>query len=425
MIMKHKILSFVLAALMVAGPVGMIAFADTSDGSSGTSEMKTLVAFVNLKDETFYGETFFTADTIDDYMDDLENSVPGGTYSVKEYISAYSKGAVDLTFDTVIYNDANNYQHYSEYDMAEWAEVKSALLAEICSDTGKNVADYDMYVLYFGTMKGYETVDFYNGDPLLESGLMTFNAIYRGFMNLYAEDFYKCIAYKSGVLLSDLSVPSLSDHEEPMGDMDLFANSVWPVQTSNVYFREKVGWLTERQDGTGDILNVTRSGTYTLNPSASGTSDIAIKLGVYKTEFFMIEYKMQADDTPDMNIMTDGLIIYRVNTEASGNSGGLVDDYEISVLKSSKVYDAEDKYMMWVPGQTCSDFTYSNGQKLDASITNIVFNVNGTVTFDLKVGDVVTPAAGGNNFLTVSVALALVVILETVLLVYVYAKSKE
>jgi M6 family metalloprotease-like protein len=78
-------------------------------------------------------------------------------------------------------------------------------------------------------------------------------------------------------------------------------------------------WITS-------IPQITSSGTYTLNPVTSTTNNCYKILSPNsQAEFFVVEYRNKSG-TFETNLPGSGLIVYRVDTRASGNSNGPPDE---------------------------------------------------------------------------------------------------
>ncbi len=115
----------------------------------------------------------------------------------------------------------------------------------------------------------------------------------------------------------------------PVGQWDIMASNSVFVQYPLAYMRSRVsGWL--------DYETITSDGSYTLSPASSdsGSRLYHLKTPLSDTEFFAVEYRQQGaeySEEMDVKIYGSGLVVYRVNTEVSGNFKG--DKDEIYVFR--------------------------------------------------------------------------------------------
>ncbi len=122
----------------------------------------------------------------------------------------------------------------------------------------------------------------------------------------------------------------------PVGQWDIMASNSVFVQYPLAYMRSRVsGWL--------DYETITSDGNYTLSPASSdsGSRLFLLKTPLSDTEFFAVEYRRQGaaySEEMDVKIYGSGLVVYRVNTEVSGN------------YKSDK-----DEIYVFRPGETSLD----------------------------------------------------------------------
>lgn len=88
-------------------------------------------------------------------------------------------------------------------------------------------------------------------------------------------------------------------------------------------------WKYSNQTWIESIPAITASGTYTLNPLASGENNaFMIASPNSQNEFFVIEYRKQ-DSSLENNLPGSGLIIYRINPSYRGNAAGPPDEVYI------------------------------------------------------------------------------------------------
>ena len=109
----------------------------------------------------------------------------------------------------------------------------------------------------------------------------------------------------------------------PVGGWDLMENNANPPQHMLTHMKWKYGkWLAT-------VPQITVSGTYTLNPTTSATSNCyKIASPNSATQYFMVEYRKKTS-TFENSIPNEGLIVYRIDTAAVGNASGPPDEVYI------------------------------------------------------------------------------------------------
>ncbi len=148
-----------------------------------------------------------------------------------------------------------------------------------------------------------------------------------GMMNLHNSSsiFENFVSGGAGVLchefMHSIGYPDLYRYDGrtgvPVGQWDIMASNSVFVQYPLAYMRARVsGWL--------DWETITANGTYTLSPASSDSGDrlYLLKTPLSDTEFFAVEYRQQGaaySEEMDVKIYGSGLVVYRVNTEFSGN----------------------------------------------------------------------------------------------------------
>ncbi|HNX01412.1 MAG TPA: M6 family metalloprotease domain-containing protein [Candidatus Cloacimonadota bacterium] len=174
---------------------------------------------------------------------------------------------------------------------------------------------------------------------------------------------------------------------EPIGAWDLMSNDHNPPQFMAVYMKYKYGqWLT-------DIPTITTSGTYTLNPNQSLDNSI-YKIPSYSpTEYFVVEYRNQEgmfDSVPGK-----GLVVYRVNTDESGNASGPPDEFYIyrpggtlnmTGMINSAAFNAESGRTFINDSSNPSSFL-SDGSPGGLDISN-VGTAGETISFDVRISNI-------------------------------------
>lgn len=113
----------------------------------------------------------------------------------------------------------------------------------------------------------------------------------------------------------------------PVGVWDIMASNSFFMQYPLSYQRYKLGWIPMQQ--------ITRSGTYTLDPVSDPDSDTIlyeIKTPMSASESFMLEYRKKITTNFsnlgfETKIPSSGLLIYRVNKSVVNQTNAWGDDY--------------------------------------------------------------------------------------------------
>ena len=98
----------------------------------------------------------------------------------------------------------------------------------------------------------------------------------------------------------------------PVGKWDLMENNTTPPQHMGAYMKMEYGhWIDE-------IPEITRAGTYTLNPLSSPTAEnVAYKIATEDpNQFYVVEYRDKSTETA---LPGSGLLVYRIDTRFNGN----------------------------------------------------------------------------------------------------------
>ena len=106
----------------------------------------------------------------------------------------------------------------------------------------------------------------------------------------------------------------------PVGGWDLMEANSNPPEHMLTHMKWKYG------DWIATVPQITSSGTYTLNPTTSATNNCyKIASPNSGTQYFMVEYRKRVG-TFENSIPAEGLIVYRINTAATGNANGPPDE---------------------------------------------------------------------------------------------------
>ena len=182
--------------------------------------------------------------------------------------------------------------------------------------------------------------------------------------------------------------------EVPVGVWDIMGVTTGAPQGLNAWYRQKFGWTEIAEASAGQIR-------YTLYPRGQGMS--ALRFGDHEGQFFVIEAKTRTADGIDRELPflrpgETGLLCYRVDPGAAGESGGNIDgNNEIfvlrreSILSSTYLFDGVftqgESFGSAEAAETENVFGYLTGEGIlnsRAVLENIVLNEDGSVSFDLR-----------------------------------------
>ena len=136
-------------------------------------------------------------------------------------------------------------------------------------------------------------------------------------------DMMRNIPINTGVLCHEMShslgtydLYHVSDKLNPVGVWDLMSDNQETAQNMTVYTKWRYcKWVDE-------IPEISKAGTYTLNPVSHPTADhIAYKIKpIGSEEYFVLEYRKK--EGFDQNLPGEGLLVYRINPKFSGGNVG-------------------------------------------------------------------------------------------------------
>jgi len=110
---------------------------------------------------------------------------------------------------------------------------------------------------------------------------------------------------------------------QPVGGWDIMENDRDPPQHMGAYMKWRYGgWIAS-------LPEIVATGTYSLNPLTSPTGNcFKIRSPNSTTEYFVVEYRKRIG-VFESSVPGDGLLVYRINTAASGNAYGPPDEVYI------------------------------------------------------------------------------------------------
>ncbi|MDZ4182380.1 MAG: M6 family metalloprotease domain-containing protein, partial [Candidatus Cloacimonadaceae bacterium] len=167
----------------------------------------------------------------------------------------------------------------------------------------------------------------------------------------------------------------------PVGSWDLMESNTNPPQHMGAYMKAKYGnWLS--------IPTISADQAYTLNPLTSQTgSAYRINSGV-STQYYIVEFRKKTG-TFENSIPGSGLLVYRIDTTASGNASGPPDEVylyrpggstTVNGTVSSANYSQETGRTMINPETSPGPF-YQNGTMGTLALNGIGSSAGTTMSF--------------------------------------------
>ncbi|MCX6136449.1 MAG: M6 family metalloprotease domain-containing protein, partial [Ignavibacteriales bacterium] len=358
--------------------------------------------------------------------DGIFNDSIGTAVSLRNYFYEVSYGALRVTSTfypvssaaTVIsYKDSYDRSYYEPYSVSnpdgytsDQEGVREGVLLEKALNFVKGQVpsnldldlDDDGYVdnvvfIVYGNATGW-------GDLLSSSRVVKINGAQCDEYNLTTQATAKNGASTfAHEMFHTLGAPDLyhytDDGNTPVGRWDLMADNKRPPQHMTAYMKYRYGkWIS-------DVPEITRTGTYELNPLVSPTNNcFKIRSPNSATEYFMLEYRKIVGQF-EASLSSEGLLIYRINTTVSGgNRNGPPDAvYVFRPNGTHLVYQSTaDATFCSEAGRTVFDNStnpscfLSDGSKANISISNIGTlgsTISFTVTIDSSFAALTSPGA--------------------------------
>ncbi len=290
-----------------------------------------LVLFAQFEDPAEYNFMADRAETIDQICND-EDTVR----SLAGYIDTISYGQMQVEChfpqlqDGVItpYQMSQPESEYLNADIAALEAVQNITVPDDIPLDGNNDGVIDNIILIVDA-SAEGSGDLFWPCAFSVAGL-TINGKDTGMLNLHNSNsiFENTITGGAGVMshefLHSMGYPDLYRNDTrsgiPVGQWDIMASNSVFVQYPLAYMRASVsGWLEEE--------TITENGTYTLVPASldSGNRLYLLKTPLSDTEFFAVEFRQKGaaySEEMDVKIYGTGMVVYRVNTQVSGNYNG-------------------------------------------------------------------------------------------------------
>lgn len=323
----YKILtSLLLSISFICGSVPIQPQYISSAAASET--VHSIVLFAQFDDTEGYNFMDNRVEEINDMCNKADTS-----RSLSGYIDTVSYGQMNVVChfpqleNGVItpYNFTQDESSYLNAELAAMEAVENITVPEDIPLDGNNDGYVDNIMLIVDASA--ETRDSLFWPCAFSLNGLDINGKSTGMINLHNSTsiFENYISGGAGVLchefMHSIGYPDLYRQESnagiPVGQWDIMASNSVFVQYPLAYMRSRVsGWL--------DSETITSNGTYTLSPASSdsGSRLFLLKTPLSDTEFFAVEYRQQGaaySEEMDVKIYGSGLVVYRVNTEVSGN----------------------------------------------------------------------------------------------------------
>ncbi len=185
----------------------------------------------------------------------------------------------------------------------------------------------------------------------------------------------------------------------PVGSWDLMATNLTPPQHMSAWMKHRYGqWIS-----SSNVPTITTSGTYTLHPVASASTNNIYRIKSWKAgEDYLLEYR-KSDGTYDGNLPGTGLLVYRLNTSVEGNADGPPDElyiYRPGGTNSINGNLSQAHFSAQTGRTELSEATTPNGFLRDDSAGGLnLFDVGtagDTITFKVKISEIqLTSPHGG------------------------------
>lgn len=320
-----KITSLLLSISCICSAVPI----ESQPSSAASSEtVHNIVLFAQFDDTEGYN-------FMDNRVEEIEEmcSKTDTNRSLSGYIETVSYGQMNVEchfpqLENGVITPYNFMQDESSYLNAELAAIEAVENIAVPEDTpldGNNDGYVDNIILIVDASA--ENTDSLFWPCAFSLNGLDINGKSTGMINIHNSTsiFENYVSGGAGVLchefMHSIGYPDLYRQDSktgiPVGQWDIMASNSVFVQYPLAYMRSRVsGWL--------DWETITSNGTYTLSPASSdsGSRLYLLKTPLSDTEFFAVEYRQQGaaySEEMDVKIYGSGLVVYRVNTEFSGN----------------------------------------------------------------------------------------------------------
>ena len=290
----------------------------------GDRTVNILVNFINYKDDY---TNHFTQSEID-------NILSGWIKDLNDYFMVMSQNYITLDVDYVVCVAPKTYEEYLAMDDANYS-IESSLFANSLVNAQNYNGDkknfkfdkFNVRVNAFAGEAGEWSTFLWPHAYSSQSLITMLENSKKGnmpYLTLCHELFH---VFGIGDLYSYGTPQSFSAQ-----NLDIMGTSSTRL-TTNAYFRNKLGWIetsvyNDNKTTHMEEIPSTQKGSLTVDVYANSTKDysktIAYKFGenISKNEFFVLEFRLKNHNGFDTNIISTGVVLYRINTTAYGNSQG-------------------------------------------------------------------------------------------------------
>jgi len=290
----------------------------------GDSVVNILVNFINYKDDETHHFT----------QAEIDNIISGWIKDLNEYFTIMSQNHITLDVDYVVCVAPKTYEEYLAMDDSNYS-IENSLF----ENSLVNAQNYNGNKKNFKFSKFNVKVNAFAGENGEWSTFLWPHAYSSASMITMLE-------HKEGRNMPYLTLCHELFHIMGVGDLYSYGNvqsfsaqrldimaSTYSRFTTNAYFRNKLGWIdssvyNDNQATPIEEIPATQKGSLTLDVYANSINNfsktIAYKFGgdISKNEFFVLEFRLKNNNGFDLDIPSTGVVLYRVNTSANGNSQG-------------------------------------------------------------------------------------------------------
>lgn len=362
-------------------------------------------------------------------------------FSLSGYVQEISYGQMETTCyfpqlegDTIVpYTMSQSEDSYANNDLVCLEVLNHVTISEDMPLDGNHDGVIDNIILVVDASEEAMGDQFW--PSAFSLGGTQINGVYTGMVNIQTSKslFVNYISGGAGVLchefLHSIGYPDLYHSTNgtgvPVGQWDIMASNSIYVQYPLAYMRATVSnWL--------ETTDITEDGTYVLQPASSdsGNRVYLLKTPLSDTEFFAVEFRQKGEaysKQMDTKIYGTGMVVYRVNTEVSGNHNS--DKDQIYVFRPEETtlnasagnlyqsnYGGTDRAnsigsLDFSDGIAEGALVYSDGTNSGIQIRNITIQDDDTLSFDVQFAETdatqLWQSVSGASALSANSALAL------------------
>lgn len=344
-------------------------------------------------------KNFFTQERID-YINRIFNDTDSSnnTYSVHEYFNELSYGKVSVFANIYIYTDSHDKSFYNT-NTKGYSEEYGTFATGMASAT---VCYKEHSSVRTGAMIVFSTDAVHN----LSSRLWGHAFFDRNFVSITDEEATAPIIVHE--IMHNFGIADMYNTrvtvqgDAPVGYSDIMSQTHYGAINTYMYNKSVLGWVDSSvyEDGNEtEIEQISNDGTYTLCPTIDQSKHTkAYKFGVKQGDrkiYFMVEYRKPQRNKMDGSILSrEGLVVYRVNEhyKQQGNYNKTYSTYETYAFrpKNNYFYSSNAEHFTY-KNETIGNLAdenyylyYEDKSICKCVISNMVYNSNGTVSFEFR-----------------------------------------